>query len=714
MANGKVSARHGEVLGSELNDLRLDFEAQVFRDFDRFNLKVIKEKEMPEFRKCIIALAGVALFTGLASAQVGTPTGGPLGTTFTCGTTNGSVTPTLRAEGYTELTGDMVIVCSGGGAPLALGSVIPTANFTIFLNTAVTSRLLQTTTAGNASEALLLIDEPGSSVQGYGPAVPQTLCTTPAQGAAGAGGCTEWVGVSNISPPAGTPGATNMGVPVSVNPGQGSAFNPAPVAPGANIFQGVVSGNSVTFFGVPVLAPTTSGLTRVFRITNIRANANQLTSGGPTPGTVQASISINSSTSLIITNSQLTTGFVQQGLNPTNTLLRNSSNTGNGSGSGTTFNQCSSVSVGSTSSATAVGLLQYQENFATAFKTRYTNGAVQNIPGTIYNSESGFYLAAANFTSPGFSSTFSAGQADYGTRLKATFSNVPSGVSLFVSTRDVVNSFATPSGTPNAQLVVSEGALDSPSQPGPNTLPLATQTGVYTSPNGSTVGYAPVPTNNGTGAAVWEIVTSTPSQIQTVAFSVFISYTASPATNSPAAPSSISVAMSFAPTPSGGLFTSSTGAAASNTLTIPRFSDSLNITRNFANFALCTTALLYPYVVNTAGFDTGLAIANTTTDPFGTTAQVGTCQLNFYGSSSPAAAFVTPSIATGTVYANLASTLAPGFSGYIIAVCNFQYAHGFAFVSDVGARNLAMGYLALIVNNGTVGARGPSGETLGN
>jgi hypothetical protein len=338
---------------------------------------------------------------------------------------------------------------------------------------------------------------------------------------------------------------------------------------------------------------------------------------------------------------------------------------------------------------------------------------MQNVPGTIYNSESGFYLAAANFTSPGFSSTFSAGQADYGTRLKATFSNVPSGVQLYVSTRDVVNSFTTPTGTANAQLVVSEGALDSPNQPGPNTLPLATQTGVFTS-GSNTVGYAPVPVNSGTGAAVWEIVTSTPSQIQTVAFSVFISYTASPATNSPAAPSSISVAMSFAPTPSGGLFTSSTGAAASNTLTIPRFSDSLNITKNLANFALCTTALLYPYVVNTAGFDTGLAIANTTTDPFGTTAQVGTCQLNFYGSSSPAAAFVTPSIATGTVYANLASTLAPGFSGYIIAVCNFQYAHGFAFVSDVGARNLAMGYLALIVNNGTIGARGPSGEALNN
>ncbi len=64
----------------------------------------------------------------------------------------------------------------------------------------------------------------------------------------------------------------------------------------------------------------------------------------------------------------------------------------------------------------------------------------------------------------------------------------------------------------------------------------------------------------------------------------------------------------------------------------------------------------------------------------------------------------TGSIATGTVYTTLASTTAAGFQGYMIAVCNFQLAHGFAFISDLGARNLAMGYLALVLPNGT-GAR---------
>jgi len=110
--------------------------------------------------------------------------------------------------------------------------------------------------------------------------------------------------------------------------------------------------------------------------------------------------------------------------------------------------------------------------------------------------------------------------------------------------------------------------------------------------------------------------------------------------------------------------------------------------------------LLFPYVINVAGFDTGVAIANTTTDIFGTTAQAGACSLYFYGTAAPTVnPFVSPTVATGTVYANLASTMAPGFDGYMIANCNFQYAHGFAFVSDVGARNLAMGYLALVFNS---------------
>jgi hypothetical protein len=50
-----------------------------------------------------------------------------------------------------------------------------------------------------------------------------------------------------------------------------------------------------------------------------------------------------------------------------------------------------------------------------------------------------------------------------------------------------------------------------------------------------------------------------------------------------------------------------------------------------------------------------------------------------------------------TVYTTLANSGCPGSQGYIIAVCNFQLAHGFAFVSDIGASHLATSYLALVL-----------------
>src|SRR3979409_1636983 len=68
-------------------------------------------------------------------------------------------TPAVRAEGLTELVGNIVLRCTGG-SPTRSGQAIPTATLTIFLNTAVTSRLMGTSAVN--SEALLLIDEPGS------------------------------------------------------------------------------------------------------------------------------------------------------------------------------------------------------------------------------------------------------------------------------------------------------------------------------------------------------------------------------------------------------------------------------------------------------------------------------------------------------------------------------------------------------------------------
>ena len=74
-----------------------------------------------------------------------------------------------------------------------------------------------------------------------------------------------------------------------------------------------------------------------------------------------------------------------------------------------------------------------------------------------------------------------------------------------------------------------------------------------------------------------------------------------------------------------------------------------------STFNQCATSLLFPFMTNQLGFDTGIAIANTSTDPYGSNAatpQSGTCTLNFYGSGAPSPSnVVTATIPSGTVYA---------------------------------------------------------------
>jgi hypothetical protein len=664
-------------------------------NFDRFNFAIHKEKEMVDFRRCITALAILALFAGLAAAQIGPQQ------QLVC-STNVTVTPNLRGEGYTEQTGDITLTCTGGVTP-TLGSVVPTVNITVFYNTQVTSRLLPQTASNSISEALLLIDEPGSglppTVPGFGPAAPQVVCASPTTG------CTQFVSAANV------PGAPITGIPVATNSALG-LFTPPPVTSPytTNVFQGVVSSNSVTFFGIPVLAPGTTA-SRVFRITNVRVNANPLAGGsasGASP--VTASISISGATSLLITNATPTVGFVTNGLSASVSTS-------------TTFNQCA------TQTKAFATLVRFAENFGTAFKTRVAaqstasyagqgvpgNGLpAQNVPGGIYNSES-------NLVVP-ISGSQIAGLADYGTRLKATFNNIPAGVRIFVSTANVLNgqvpAFTPPPANPGgsggntgttgfAQLVNGETTSDGTAA---GFFPSITATD--NGPNNGNVPIAEVPITNGSGIAVWEVVNTNPSTQETFSFAVYTTYSANVAQNSPP-PGTSTVNLSFAPTPP--IFTASAGAAASSTLTIPRFISDASAARNFMVIQICRTILLFPYVTNQAGFDTGLEIANTSLDPFTTgsnttLAQAGSCRMTWYGGTTtapttPPGPTDTGSIAGGTIYVNTAQTLVPNFQGYMIAVCNFQYAHGFAFISDVGARNLAMGYLAVVLPDPGTNAR---------
>jgi hypothetical protein len=126
------------------------------------------------------------------------------------------------------------------------------------------------------------------------------------------------------------------------------------------------------------------------------------------------------------------------------------------------------------------------------------------------------------------------------------------------------------------------------------------------------------------------------------------------------------------------------------------------------------TYLLFPFVVNIVGYDTGIAIANTGADPFGTAAKAGVCTFHYYGrmaaGATPPRPQTTSVILPGEVFTYVASTgstewgadgRAAGFSGYVIVECDFRCAYGYAYISAQGAGPTAPGasssYLATVI-----------------
>jgi len=250
--------------------------------------------------------------------------------------------------------------------------------------------------------------------------------------------------------------------------------------------------------------------------------------------------------------------------------------------------------------------------------------------------------------------------------------------------------------------------------------------------NSGTLGLYNVPVSNGVGEAVWEVVNENPIANDTLDFGVFFTYTANQSTNTPPVGTG-TVDMSYAPAPTTtGLpptFTASAGGVASSTLPIPRFADfgSVPATNKIISISLCQTTILLPFITNENGLETGISVANTTTDTFGTTPQAGTCAMTFYGDSAGPTTATAPctaagsclggaSIASGKVFAaTLTSILGSSFQGYAIITCNFQLAHAFTFISDTHATQIAMGYLGLIMNGGaSTNYRGAAAESLAN
>jgi uncharacterized repeat protein (TIGR01451 family) len=396
----------------------------------------------------------------------------------------------VRGEGFGERVGDLVLHCHGG-TPVASGTPLPTVNITVYLGVTVTSRLY----SNGWSEALLLVDNPGSSLN-YVPSTPLA--------------CNDPNGICQIT-------GTGTGA---------GAYDGSPGRP--NIFQGKVSGNAITFTSIPFDPP--GAWVRMLRITNIRVNGS-FGLGLGLEG-IQANISIPG---VSVNNAVKTVAYS----NPTlDFSVRTPDNSAPSSGFVVT--PCS------TSGTQRIGVLRFASAFFSArSKTAFVDSDTSPTPvaqnlltyDNSYDSESGLYFPSLTAPNGDFGTI---GLANAGTRLKAVLNNIPPGTSVYTSVNRVDYANGNPMGASNG--IVARMAQ---SEEGPFTplTPAITLEGIPA---------VQLPVTNGTATAVWEVLRGDPFTLENADFPIWVLS----AGNLPAA---ITVNGSYAPTPlSGGGVASST------------------------------------------------------------------------------------------------------------------------------------------------------------
>lgn len=174
-----------------------------------------------------------------------------------------------------------------------------------------------------------------------------------------------------------------------------------------------------------------------------------------------------------------------------------------------------------------------------------------------------------------------------------------------------------------------------------------------------------------------------------------------------------------------------TGSVAIVTTAFPRFIDTAVGSATVVNIVPANTTLLIPFAVAAGAFDTGIAIANTSTDPFGSLgamAQSGSVQVTLFPSTATGAGtsvgFTTSAtkkagsgiaadgtIASGATWTVNLSELLPlagqtgGFTGYIFIQANFLPAHGSAYVYNGAGFTSSTNVLVLppVSTNGRAG-----------
>ena len=133
---------------------------------------------------------------------------------------------------------------------------------------------------------------------------------------------------------------------------------------------------------------------------------------------------------------------------------------------------------------------------------------------------------------------------------------------------------------------------------------------------------------------------------------------------------------------------------------------------DYASLIPCRTNLLCKFISTVTGYDTGIAIANTSMDIWNsvtvsksgranstlTATQGGQCRATFYEGGVASTPFVIASVVPGSDYTFLATqAVGANFTGYAIVQCDFQFAHAEVIVADTAFSSFAHGYDCLVI-----------------
>jgi hypothetical protein len=438
------------------------------------------------------------------------------------------------------------------------------------------------------------------------------------------------------------------------------------------------AGNSVTVV-LTANVPFTNAATTTGVLVDVQATA-QVAAGGPVAGPVAASTVTISGSTLTATfslggdtlNSFTFTGLrVNANSVPSSSVVSIATSGVAGGGiTGTT----TATPVANVLTSLVPSVLTPQANQTLCGVTAKGVYAVTQI--VIQENFNAAFKTAAEYSVAGSTA------ATQGTRLAVTFNNLNANVTYYVPAS------VTGGGVTLAAVAAGTGSTAATT-------------------NSATVGVA------GTGAGTFAATTLVPVTTTTGSATVYYNDTADTAgaidtatillyenVSSAAAVTSVSSSLVTASVGLVGVSTGYPQYAASTPATISPASTF--VAPNQGLLSACSTTLLFPYITNLSGFDTGVSIANASTGVgTGVTPSSGSCNVSFYGTAAPTTAYSTGTISTAGSATFAASTVAPGFSGYAVATCGFLSAHGYAFVFTQGLGGLAADYLAPVLASGS-------------